>query len=723
MTQHHRFTEIDPQIETKVDELLAQMTLEEKAWQMTQLGPNAMRSKPGLIEEEVRKGAGSILNYYDPDGMNRLQKIALEESRLKIPLILGNDVIHGYRTIFPIPLACSSSWNLALVQEAARIAAEEARANGTHWTFTPMVDIARDARWGRIAEGSGEDVFLGAEMAKAQVRGFQSPLSNGRSLVACPKHYVGYGATEDGRDYNGIDISERTLRDVYVPPFKARFDVGAGTTMSAFNDISGVPAWANAFTLRQVLRDEWGWTGMVVSDWDSIGELIHHGFAADMKEASKRAVLAGVDMDMMSHAYPNYLVELVEEGTVPEAIVDEAVRRILRLKFMLGLFEEPYSVEAEWETSILKPEYLETALDLATQSMVLLKNEGDLLPLSPDLKKIALIGPLADDHHEILGCWYRIGRDEDTESVLDGLQQVLPNTEITHVVGCDLEGKRAPDVALATDAAKTADITIMVLGEGEYMSGEAHSRAYLDLPGRQQELLEAVVATGKPVVVVLMSGRPLTIPWMDEHVPAILQAWHGGLRTGRAVADLLFGAANPSGRLTASWPRTIGQVPLYYCQKSTGRPVSAGGVVQFDKNHYTRYIDEEQTPLYPFGYGLSYSSFAYSDLVVETPVVAVDGELGVTAVVTNTSDVTGTETVQLYIRDLVGEVTRPVKELKGFQQIALQPGESKTVRFTVRAQDLGFHGLDLQYKVEPGAFKVWVGPHSAKGLEGDFSII
>jgi len=609
------------------------------------------------------------------------------------------------------------------VQEAARIAAEEARANGTHWTFTPMVDIARDARWGRIAEGAGEDVFLGSEMAKAQVRGFQSPLSNGRSLVSCPKHYVGYGATEDGRDYNGIDISERTLRDVYFPPFKAAFDEGAGTTMSAFNDISGVPASANEFTLRQVLRDEWGWTGMVVSDWDSIGELIHHGFATDMKEASKRAVLAGVDMDMMSHAYPSHLVELVEEGTVPEVILDEAVRRILRLKFMLGLFEEPYSDEAEWESSILKPDYLQTALELATESMVLLKNEDDLLPISADIKKVALIGPLADDHHEILGCWYRIGRDGDTESVLDGLRQVLLDVDIEHVVGCDLEGKIEPDVALATDAANSSDITIMVLGEGEYMSGEAHSRAYLDLPGRQQELLEAVVATGKPVVVVLMSGRPLTIPWMDDNVTAILQAWHGGLRTGRAVADLLVGNANPSGRLTASWPRTVGQVPIYYSHKSTGRPKSAGGVVQFDMTHYTRYIDEDQTPLYPFGYGLSYSNFVYSELVVETPEVAKDGDVVVTSVVTNSSNLAGTETAQLYIRDLVGEVTRPVKELKGFQRITLEPGASQTVCFTIPAQQLGFHGLAMQYKVEPGAFKVWICANSAEGLEGDFSII
>ncbi|MFO7680941.1 MAG: glycoside hydrolase family 3 N-terminal domain-containing protein [Chloroflexota bacterium] len=721
MTSHYRFTDLDPLIEQKITELLHQMTLTEKVWQMTQICPPNMKAPD--VDEQVRLGAGSILNYYNPRGMNRLQKIALEETRLGIPLILGNDVIHGYRTIFPIPLAWSCTWNPALVQEAAHIAAEEARANGTHWTFSPMVDIARDARWGRIAEGAGEDVYLGEEMGKAQVRGFQSPLRNGRFLVSCPKHYVGYGAAEDGRDYNTTEISERTLRDVYLPPFKAAFAEGAGTTMSAFNDINGVPASANAFTLQQVLREEWKLPVMVVSDWDSIGELIFHGYAADMKEAAKRAVLASVDMDMMSHAYPSHLAELVTEGTVPEPVLDEAVRRILRLKFMLGLFEQPYSDEAEWETEILKPEYLDTALTVAQQSMVLLKNEGGLLPLPPDVGKIALIGPLADDHHEILGCWYRIGQDKDTESVLDGLRQVLPNADITHVVGCDLEGKSEPDFETTVTAAQAADIAIMVLGEGEYMSGEAHSRAYLDLPGRQQELLAAVVATGKPVVVVLMSGRPLTIPWLQEHVPAILQAWHGGLRTGRAVADLLLGHANPSGKLTTSWPRTVGQVPIYYSHKNTGRPAEGPGTLQFNWHHRTLFIDESHLPLYPFGYGLSYTTFAYSDLEVATPQIGVEGELVVTAVITNTGSVAGDEIVQLYVRDLVGEVTRPVKELKGFQRLTLQPGESQMVRFTVPAQNLGFHGLDMQYKVEPGAFQVWVGPSSAEGLVGDFVIV
>ncbi len=720
MPNHHRFTDYDTEIEKNVEQLLSRMTLTEKVMQMVQLCPERMAQDD--LEKQIRQGAGSILNYYKPAGMNRLQKIVLTESRLKIPLILGNDVIHGYRTIFPIPLAWSCSWNLDLVQEAAHIAAEEARANGTHWTFAPMVDIARDARWGRIAEGAGEDIFLGEEMAKAQVRGFQSPLRNGRSLVSCPKHYVGYGAAEDGRDYNSTDFSERTLRDVYLPPFKAAFDEGAGTTMSAFNDISGVPASANAFTLRQIMRDEWHCSSMVVSDWNSIGELVPHGFAADLKEAAKRAVLAGVDMDMMSGSYAGYLEELVEEGSVPEVLINEAVRRILRLKFQLGLFEEPYSDETEWDGEILKPDYLETALELATQSMVLLKNENRLLPLKNDVGKIALIGPLADDHHEILGCWYRIGEDKDTESVLDGLRQVLPDTDIQHVVGCALKGDAVPDFETAVSAAENAEVTVMVLGEGEQMSGEAHSRAFLDLPGRQQELLEAVVATGKPVIVVLMSGRPLAVSWMAENVPVILQAWHGGLRTGRAVADLLVGNANPSGKLTASWPRSVGQVPIYYNHKNTGRPPEGLGTIQFNKPHWTLYIDADHTPLFPFGYGLSYAEYSYSDLEVQTPIISEDEVLVVTAVVTNTGDVPGTEIVQLYVRDLVGEVTRPVKELKGFERFTLQPGESKTVRFDVPAAKLGFHGLDNKYKVEPGLFKVWLGPHALAGLEGGFEI-
>lgn len=718
-----RFTETDAAIEKRVDELLARMTLEEKAGQMIQICPGVLGEEN--TETRIRQGqVGSVLTIYGAAAINRLQRIAVEETRLGIPLLVGNDVIHGYRTIFPIPLAESCTWDPQLVEEAARIASKEASADGTDWIFAPMVDVCRDARWGRIAEGSGEDPVLGAELARARVRGFQaSDLTSGRRVVACPKHYAAYGAAESGKDYNAVDISERTLRDVFLPPFKAAFDEGAGSVMSAFNEISGVPASANAFILKTILRDEWGFEGIVLSDWNAVGELIPHGFAADLKEAAQRSVMAGVDMDMASDAYHNHLVELVQGGVVPETVVDAAVRRVLRLKLMLGLFERPYTPEDLAEQIILQPAYRAKALEMTRKSMVLLKNAHDHLPLSTDVGRVALIGPLADDHHHILGCWHRIGQDQDTESVLDSLRAVLPaTTQINHVQGCDLEGAQQPDFDAAVAAAEDADVVILVLGEGEHMSGEAHSRAYLGLPGHQQALLERVHAVGKPVVVVLMSGRPLVIPWMAEHVPAILQAWHGGIRTGRAVADILFGQVNPSGKLTASWPRTEGQTPVYYGHKSTGRPAQGEGTIQFNKPHWSIFIDEQNTPQYPFGFGLSYTTFDYSDLVVETPEVAADGTLVVEAKITNTGERAGDEIVQLYVRDLVGSVTRPVKELKGFQRISLAPGSSKIVRFEVSAQELGFHGLTMDYVVEPGEFRVWVGPNAAEGLEGAFSI-
>ena len=725
--KHYNFNEIDPTIEKRVDDLMVQMTLREKVLQMSQICIEKMPDE--VFNERVRQGVGSALNSYGVERINSWQKIATEETRLGIPLLVGNDVIHGYRTIFPIPLAESCTWDPDLLEEAALIAAEEASSNGVDWTFAPMVDICRDARWGRIAEGAGEDPYLGRVMAEARVKGFQGVLRNGRKLTSCPKHYVAYGAAEDGRDYNTVDISERTLRDVYLPPFKAAFDAGAGTVMSSFNEIAGVPSTMNAFILRQILRYEMGFNGLVLSDWNAVGELVPHGVAADLKEAAMRALQGGVDMDMTTDAYENYLEELEAEGAIPMVYIDDAVRRILRLKFMLGLFENPYRDEAEAAAAILTPEYREKALEVAQKSMVLLKNEGDLLPISPDINKIALIGPLADDHHEILGCWYRIGEDGDTESVLDGFRQVLPNAEITHVKGCDVDGGELDvetpalsSVEVAVSAATQSDIAILVLGEAEQMSGEAHSRAYLDLPGHQQALLEAVYATGTPVVLVLMSGRPLTIPWAVENVPAILQAWHGGIRTGRAVADLLTGAVNPSGKLTVSWPRTVGQVPIYYAQKATGRPVGGAATIQFNTEHFTAFIDESNAPQYPFGYGLSYTTFAYDKLTVETPVVGMDESVVVTAVITNTGTRTGTEIAQLYVRDLVAEVTRPVRELKGFQRITLKPGESQTIRFTVPVQELGFHGLDMQYKIEPGQFHVWIGQSASNGLQGVFEV-
>jgi len=721
--KYHNFNTIIPEIESKIDALLAKMTLDEKVGQTVQVHINESNRKE--MVEQLRNGqVGSVLTIYGVDNINAIQKVAVEETRLGIPVIIGNDVIHGYRTIFPIPLAESCTWDLDLIEESAHIAAEEATANGVHWTFAPMVDICRDPRWGRIAEGAGEDPYLGEVFGASRVRGFQRELSSGRKMVACPKHYVAYGGAEAGKDYNSVDMSERRLRDIYLPPFKAAFDAGAGTTMSAFNEINGIPASANRFTLQQILRNEWGFTGFVVSDWNSVGELIPHGVANGYKEAAQNAFLAGVDMDMVSGAYHRHLAELVSSGEIPETRLDEAVRQILRIKFMLDLFDNPYTDSINAEAAILKPEYLQTALEVTTKSMVLLKNQGDILPINTEeVKRIAIIGPLADDHHEILGTWHRIGRDEDTESVLDGIRELIPDDiEITHTQGCDLFGKRPTNTISAVTAAQKADLVIMVLGEAESMSGEAHSRAHLGLPGRQQFLLEAVHATGTPIVAVLMSGRPLVIPWMAENIPAILCAWHGGLRTGRAVADILFGDANPSGKLTASWPRTEGQIPIYYAHKNTGRPLGGVGGFQFQRYHFTEFIDEEVTPLFPFGFGLSYTSFEYSDLQVLTPKMSLDSTLKVRAEITNTGEIPGDEIVQLYVRDLVGEVTRPVKELKGFQKISLQPGESQMVEFEISVQRLGFHGLDMQYKVEPGEFKIWVGPNSAEGLEGDFRV-
>jgi beta-glucosidase len=718
------FTRSDITTEARVEQLLERMTLEEKVGQMVQISVRDM--VPGMGEDRIRRGqAGSVLTVYGAEEVNRLQRIAVEESRLRIPLIIGNDVIHGYRTIFPIPLAESCTWEPSLVQQAARIAAEEATAHGTSWNFAPMVDVCRDPRWGRIAEGSGEDSFLGRTLARARVLGFQAQdLASGRRMVACPKHYVGYGAAEAGKDYNTVDISERTLRDVYLPPFQAAFEAGAGTVMSAFNELAGVPASANPFTLKTILRGELGFDGFVLSDWNAIGELIPHGFSPDLKEAARLSILAGVEMDMVADAYHEHLAELVAEGSVPLALVDAAVRRVLRLKIKLGLFEQPYADELLAEQSLLRPEYRAAALEVAQKSMVLLKNEGNLLPLSPDLGSVALIGPLADDHHEILGTWYRFGRDEDTESVLDGLRAVLaPETVISHVPGCDLDGEEPLDLEAAVTAAQSADLAILVLGEGEYMSGEAHCRAHLGLPGHQQALLEAVHATGTPTVAVLMSGRPLVVPWLAEYVPAILQAWHGGIRAGRAVADILVGAVNPSGKLTATWPRAEGQIPIYYAHKNTGRPDSSEGTVQHDRPHRSNYIDEKNTPQYPFGYGLSYASFEYAELVVETPWLNLDGTLVVSAKVTNTGSYAGDEIVQLYVRDLVGSVTRPWKELKGFQRIPLEPGESRTVRLKVPVQELGFHGPKMEYGPEPGEFRVWIGPNSAEGLEGRFEVL
>jgi beta-glucosidase len=741
------YNHLDPATEARVEGLLAQMTLPEKIGQLVQINPYApfdpehyqarkqeaeeagepFEYPPRLrddMDEMIRKGlVGSFLNVTIPHLINHCQRVAMEESRLRIPIIVGSDVIHGYRTIFPIPLAEASTWNPALLEQASRVAAEEASAAGVDWIFAPMVDIARDPRWGRIAEGAGEDPFLGMAMARARVRGFQAgDLTSGRRIAACPKHYIGYGAAEGGRDYNTTDFSERTLRDVYLPPFKAAFEAGAGTVMTAFNEISGVPATASPFLLRTILRDEWVWPGVVLSDYEAVQELIPHGVAADLKEAARLSLLAGLDMEMISAGYTNHLAELVAEGQVPLELIEAAVRRVLRLKFRLGLFEKPYTDESLADSLILRPDFRALALEVAQESMVLLKNEDHLLPLSPQTR-LAVIGPLADNRHDMLGCWSLHTHPEDVETVLEGLSVYLSDDGWTYAAGCPIRDHSPTDIEGAVAAAQEADVVLLVLGESANMSGEGHSRTDLGLPGRQQELVDAVVAVGKPVVCVLMSGRPLVIPQLYGQVDALLSAWHAGIRAGRAVADILFGTANPSGKLTASWPRSEGQIPVYYAHKNTGRPAAESGTRQFAEAFKSVYLDQANSPLFPFGFGLSYTQFDYADLHLAQPALHKDDTLVVSAVVTNSGERAGAEVVQLYVRDLVGSLTRPVKELKGFQKITLQPGERQTVCFEIPVYELGFTGLDMDYTVEPGDFKVWVGPDSARGLEGNFTVL
>ncbi len=742
-----RYDQLDPAIESRVDELLPQMTLAEKVGQLVQVVPFQMPSpdefakilqqaqdagqpikldpqpRPG-IDQQIRAGqVGSLLNLTEPELVNHYQRIAVEESRLGIPLIVGADVIHGFRTVFPIPLAEACTWNPELLERASRVAAEEASAHGVDWIFAPMVDIARDPRWGRVAEGAGEDVFLGAALARARVRGFQAgDLQSGRRVAACPKHYIGYGAAEAGRDYNTVDLSERSLREVYLPPFKAAFEAGAGSVMSAFNEIGGVPATINHLTLRTILRDEWQWPGVVLSDYEAVLELINHGVATDLADAARLSILAGLDMDMVAGAYAQHLVALVEAGAVPELLVDAAVRNVLRLKLTLGLFEHPYVDAALAGQLILREDSRALALQVAQESMVLVKNAGGLLPLALAGQRIAVIGPLAESRQDLLGTWAFMGRAEDVESVRDGLRAVLGDQEPTYVQGCAVKGDQGLDLAAAVAAAQAADVVVLVVGESADMSGEARSRTQLGLPGRQQELVDAVAATGTPIVVVLLIGRPLVVPRLAEQATALLVAWHGGIRAGRAVADILFGAVNPSGKLTASWPRTAGQIPVYYAHKNTGRPWDGAGTAQFGEPFKSRYIDAPNDPLFAFAYGLSYTTFDYRELRVETQVIDSDGTLVVSAVVQNSGARAGTEVVQLYVRDLVGSVTRPVKELKGFQRITLQPGEARTVRFELPAGQLGCIGLDMRYAVEPGAFKLWVGPDSTSGLEGEFEV-
>jgi beta-glucosidase len=712
-------------IERKIDSLLSMMTLEEKVGQLVQVSGNFNNGegRNTLTPEQIqmiRQGrVGSFLNVFGAAATREVQRIAIEESRLKIPLLFGFDVIHGYLTTFPIPLAEASTWDPALIEKAERVAAVEATAAGIHWTFAPMVDIARDPRWGRIAEGAGEDPYLGSCMAAARVRGFQGKdLAAESSLMACAKHFAGYGGAEGGRDYNTVDISERTLREVYLPPFKAAVDAGAGTLMSSFNEISGIPSTANVKLITNTLRGEWGFDGFVVSDWNSVGELINHGVASDPAEAAVLGLKAGVDMDMESYCYQETLATAVRDGRVSESELNEAVRRILQAKFRLGLFDNPYKncdVNRE-QQDILTAEHRRIAREVAQRSIVLLKNEGHVLPLRKDLKSVAVIGPLADDTAAPLGPWKQNGRPEDVVSVLSGIKAKLSDgTSVLYAKGCELEGSSKPAIEEAAEIAKKVDAVIMVVGETADMSGEGASRSSLNLPGDQEELVKVMLTIGKPLVVVLMNGRPLAIPWIAGNVPAIIETWFLGVECGNAVANVLFGDVNPSGKLPVTFPRAVGQLPVYYNHKNTGRPADD------HQRNTSRYIDLPSTPLYPFGYGLSYTSFSYSQFQLGSTTMEPGDSVVVSVVVKNTGNCQGEEVVQLYLHDEVGSVTRPVKELKAFQCISLTPGQSRQVSFTLTPEQLKFYDRWMRWSVEPGKFKVYVGPNSAEGLEGEFT--
>ena len=735
----------DPALERRVEALLGQMTLDEKVGQLvhysagTPTGPGT--SRINYPEQIARGQVGSFMSVIGAKDVNAFQRIAVGQSRLHIPLFFALDVVHGYRTTFPIPLAMAATWDPSLVERAARAAAQEATADGIRLTFAPMVDISRDARWGRIAEGAGEDPYLGSAIAAAYVRGFQGNLSDPQSMVACLKHYVGYGASEGGRDYNSTEISERTLRQVYLPPFHAGLKAGAGTVMSAFNSLNGVPTSANHFTLTTILRQEWGFRGFVISDWSSILELKAHGIGADDATVARKALMAGVDIDLEGNVYGPQLAGLVRSGELPEAVVDEAVRRVLRIKFALGLFEHPYVAEPPpGPRPPPAPAIVELARTVAERSFVLLKNDADhgepVLPLRSDTRTIALIGPMADSSADMLGCWSAQGNAAEVITLRSALADRMAQTggKLLFAQGTEILTRSDAGFAAAITAAKNADVAVVALGEEAlWMTGEASSRTNLAFPGNQQSLLEAVVATGKPVLLVVFSGRPLALTWAANHVPAILQAWHPGVQAGPALVRVLFGDENPSGKLTVSMPRAVGQEPLYYNALNTGRPATGADLSQpptAGSNKYvSRYIDIENDALFPFGHGLSYTHFTYSPLTLSSAQLSAsslnDGTasaLTVSTTITNTGTRAGAETAQLYLRLRGTSVSLPVKQLKGFRRMSLKPGESARVDFSLGRDELAFWNIDMREVAEPAQATVWIGPSSGAGPSASFSI-
>ena len=707
-----------PAVERRISQLIARMTLAEKLGQLQQLDGEANGKYRPEHLEMARKGLlGSTLNVRGAKMTNELQRAALE-SRLKIPILLGFDVIHGYRTIFPVPLGEAASFDLSLMERTAAIAAAESRAAGVHWTFAPMVDIARDPRWGRVIEGAGEDTFYGSLVAQARVRGFQgTDYSANDRILATAKHWVGYGAAQAGRDYGTTDLSERALREIYFPPFKAALDAGVDSFMTSFNDIDGVPATANPFVLKKVLRDEWKFDGLVVSDYTAVMELMFHGLAKDEADAARYALNAGTDMEMVSRFYNKHGEELLKQRKVTMATIDNAVRHVLRIKFRLGLFDKPFADESREQREVFKQANRDTAKLAAEKSFVLLKNEKETLPISKSVDEIAVIGALADNKAEMNSNWAGDGQPNDPITVLEALKQKFPRTKVRYEAGCDPGCEDTTGFAKAVDAAKNSDFTILVLGESQAMSGEASSRSNIDLPGRQLELVKAIHATGKPYAVVLITGRPLTINWLAENSPAVLLAWFPGTMAGPAIVDTLFGDSNPGGKLPITFPRSVGQIPIFYNQKRTGRPFDAS-------NKYTsKYLDIPNTPLYPFGYGLSYTQFRLSDLKLDKMQILPNGSVKVSAEVENIGKREGDEVVQLYISDVAASVTRPVKELRGFKRVTLRPGEKQRVDFTLSPKELQF--LDRTFKpvVEPGEFIVYVGTSSDNGLQTTFEVV
>lgn len=706
-------------IDQKVADILSKMTLEEKVGQLVQYsgfeyatGPQ--NSNSANVLNEIKEGkVGSMLNVSGAAETRRFQELALR-SRLKIPLLFGQDVIHGYRTTFPVNLGQAASWDLKLIEKSERIAATEASAYGIHWTFAPMVDIARDPRWGRVMEGSGEDTYLGTQIGLARIRGFQGKgLGNLDAIMACAKHFAAYGAAVGGRDYNSVDMSLRQLNETYLPPFKAAAEAGVATFMNSFNDINGIPATANKYILRDLLKGKWNYKGFVVSDWGSIGEMVPHGYAKDNREAAEKAIIAGSDMDMESRAYMAELPKLVKEGKVDPKLIDDAARRILVKKFEMGLFDDPYrfSSEKRQQEQTDNQENRKFGREFGSKSIVLLKNQKNILPLSKSIKTVALIGPFGKETSANHGFWSVAFKDDNQRIVtqFDGIKNQLDkNSALLYAKGCNVDDQDKSMFAEAVETARKADVVIMTLGEGHAMSGEAKSRSNLHFSGVQEELLKEISKTGKPIVLMINAGRPLVFDWAADHIPAILYTWWLGTEAGNSIADVLFGTVNPAGKLPMTFPRTEGQIPVYYNHYNTGRPAKNNT----DRNYVSAYIDLDNDPKFPFGYGLSYTQFKYADMNLSSTNLKGNQTLKISVSVSNTGNYDGEEVVQLYIRDLFGKVVRPLKELKGFEKIFIKKGETKTVTFTLTPENLKFYDDQLNYDWEAGEFDIMIGTDS-----------